>query len=60
LEKGDFRGISGGYFKSPLPPFFKGDYLPLDIRFQMCYLGNHQGLKEVPDENQDRSPDDYG
>jgi hypothetical protein len=24
LGKGGFRGISGGYFKSPLPPFFKG------------------------------------
>jgi|GEM_PF-2564647 hypothetical protein len=22
--KGGFRGISGGYLKSPLPPFFKG------------------------------------
>jgi hypothetical protein len=24
FEKGGLRGISGGYFKSPLPPFFKG------------------------------------
>jgi hypothetical protein len=24
FEKGGFRGISGGYYKSPLPPFSKG------------------------------------
>jgi hypothetical protein len=26
----------------------------------MCYIGNHQGLKEIPDENQDCPTDDDG
>ena len=30
-----------------------GDYLPLDAKEKMYYNNNHQGLKEIPDENQD-------
>ena len=50
--------LTPGEGKFPLPPFFKGDYALLDIREFVCYLGNHQGLKEISDENQDHQTDD--
>jgi hypothetical protein len=32
FEKGGLMGISGGYIKSPLPPFFKGgDNFPVQV-----------------------------
>jgi hypothetical protein len=35
-------------------PLNLGDYLPLDIREKMYYIGNHQGLKEISDEKETR------